>query len=107
MHFDFPIEVHTSAYFSDAFSKLTLQVVDGQELFIEFYDDDNKDDEFLGRAKIQTSLVAMRGHIGKKVVVVFSTVTTPLSRELLGKFGGHRPGVSSGILKIEKIVEWR
>jgi len=46
MHFDFPIEV-----------------VDGQELFIEFYDDDNKDDEFLGRAKIQTSLVAMRGHI--------------------------------------------
>ena len=39
--------------------------MDGQELFIEFYDDDNKDDEFLGRAKIQTSLVAMRGHIGK------------------------------------------
>ena len=37
-------------------------------MFIEFYDDDNKDDEFLGRAKIQTSLVAMRGHIGEKVL---------------------------------------
>lgn len=46
-HFDFPIEV-----------------VQGQELNIEFYDDDDrKDDEFLGRAKIQTSLVAQRGHI--------------------------------------------
>ena len=55
------------------FHQYTLQVVDGQELFIEFYDDDNKDDEFLGRAKIQTSLVAMRGHIGKLIffVIVF------------------------------------
>jgi len=40
-----------------------IEVVQGQELLLEFYDDDNKDDEFLGRAKIQTSVVAERGFI--------------------------------------------
>ena len=81
----------------------TFKVVDGQELFIEFYDDDNKDDEFLGRAKIQTSLVAMRGHIGKKVVVHCFQLTQPLFRELLGEPGRHRPGVSSGIFPLFKL----
>ena len=59
---------------------VSSQVVQGQELNIEFYDDDDRSvekdaslsvcfysrsDEVLGRAKIQTSLVAQRGHIGK------------------------------------------
>ena len=38
-----------------------IEVVVGQELLLEFYDDDDrKDDEFLGRAKVQTSVVAQR-----------------------------------------------
>ena len=41
-----------------------VEVVQGQELLMEFYDDDSrKGDEFLGRAKIQTNIVAQRGHI--------------------------------------------
>ena len=41
-----------------------IEVVVGQELLLEFYDDDDrKDDEFLGRAKVQTSVVAQRGVI--------------------------------------------
>jgi len=41
-----------------------IEVVEGQELLLEFYDDDDRqDDEFLGRAKIQTSVVADRGYI--------------------------------------------
>ena len=41
-----------------------IEVVQGQELLLEFYDDDDRrDDEFMGRAKIQTSVVAERGHI--------------------------------------------
>jgi len=41
-----------------------IDVVEGQELLLEFYDDDDRqDDEFLGRAKIQTSVVADRGYI--------------------------------------------
>eukprot|EP00092_Neocalanus_flemingeri_P064404 GFUD01078159.1.p1 GENE.GFUD01078159.1~~GFUD01078159.1.p1 ORF type:complete len:1135 (-),score=294.37 GFUD01078159.1:524-3928(-) len=41
-----------------------IEVVQGQELLLEFYDDDSRqDDEFLGRAKIQTSVVAERGLI--------------------------------------------
>jgi len=41
-----------------------IEVVQGQELLIEFYDDDDRqDDEFLGRAKVQTSVVATRGYI--------------------------------------------
>jgi len=41
-----------------------IEVVQGQELLLEFYDDDDrKDDEFMGRAKIQTSVVAERGHV--------------------------------------------
>eukprot|EP00090_Calanus_glacialis_P017269 TRINITY_DN26933_c0_g1_i7.p1 TRINITY_DN26933_c0_g1~~TRINITY_DN26933_c0_g1_i7.p1 ORF type:complete len:1127 (+),score=330.64 TRINITY_DN26933_c0_g1_i7:171-3551(+) len=41
-----------------------IEVVQGQELLLEFYDDDDRqDDEFLGRAKIQTSVVAERGYI--------------------------------------------
>ena len=45
-----------------------IEVVQGQELALEFYDDDNKDDEFLGRAKIHTSVVADRGHIESRWV---------------------------------------
>ena len=38
-----------------------IEVVQGQELLLEFYDeDDRSDDEFLGRARIQTSVVAHR-----------------------------------------------
>ena len=41
-----------------------IEVVQGQELLMEFYDDDaRQDDEFMGRAKIQTNIVAERGHI--------------------------------------------
>jgi len=41
-----------------------IEVVQGQQLLLEFYDDDSRrDDEFLGRAVIQSSLVAERGHI--------------------------------------------
>jgi len=41
-----------------------IEVVHGQELLLEFYDDDDrKDDEFMGRARILTSVVAERGHI--------------------------------------------
>jgi len=41
-----------------------IEVVHGQELVVEIYDDDSrKDDEFLGRAKMQTSIVAERGLI--------------------------------------------
>ena len=41
-----------------------IEVVQGQELLMEFYDDDDRqDDEFMGRAKIQTHIVAERGHI--------------------------------------------
>merc|ERR1712106_767797 len=41
-----------------------IEVVQGQELLLEFYDDDDRqDDQFLGRAKIQTSVVAARGFI--------------------------------------------
>jgi len=41
-----------------------IEVVQGQELLLEFYDDDDRqDDEFLGRAKIQSNVVAERGHI--------------------------------------------
>jgi Ca2+-dependent lipid-binding protein len=47
MSFDFPIEI-----------------VQGQELLLELYDEDSrKGDQFLGRAKIQSNLVADRGHI--------------------------------------------
>ena len=57
-------------------------------MFIEFYDDDNKDDEFLGRAKIQTSLVAMRGHIGEKVLFWEKKMEmTYFLREPLGELG--------------------
>eukprot|EP00092_Neocalanus_flemingeri_P021078 GFUD01022838.1.p1 GENE.GFUD01022838.1~~GFUD01022838.1.p1 ORF type:complete len:586 (+),score=158.29 GFUD01022838.1:255-1760(+) len=41
-----------------------IEVIQGQELLIEVYDeDDRQDDEFLGRAKIQTSVVAERGFL--------------------------------------------
>ena len=44
-----------------------IEVVQGQELLMEFYDDDaRQDDEFMGRAKIQTNIVAERGHIEVK-----------------------------------------
>ena len=47
-----------------------IEVVHGQELLMEFYDDDSrKDDEFMGRAKIQTNLVAQRGHIEVSVLM--------------------------------------
>ena len=47
-----------------------IEVVHGQELLMEFYDDDSrKDDEFMGRAKIQTNLVAQRGHIEVSVLL--------------------------------------
>ena len=63
-------------------------------MFIEFYDDDNKDDEFLGRAKIQTSLVAMRGHIGEKVLFWEKKMEmTYFLREPLGEPGRRRSGL--------------
>ena len=41
-----------------------IEVVQGQELVLEFYDDDDRrDDEFMGRARIHTNVVAERGHI--------------------------------------------
>merc|ERR1719244_2431941 len=41
-----------------------IEVVHGQEFMLEFFDeDDRKDDEFLGRATVQTGAVADRGEI--------------------------------------------
>jgi len=41
-----------------------IEVVHGQEFMMEFFDeDDRKDDEFLGRATVQTGAVAERGEI--------------------------------------------
>jgi len=41
-----------------------IEVVHGQQLLMEFFDeDDRKDDEFLGRATVQTGAIADRGHI--------------------------------------------
>lgn len=45
-----------------------IEVVHGQQLIMEFFDDDKgpgRDDEFLGRATVQTSVVADRGTIEK------------------------------------------
>ena len=54
-----------------------IEVVQGQELLLEFYDDDDrKDDEFMGRAKIQTSVVAERGHIEVSVTPQYPHVVT-------------------------------
>ena len=54
-----------------------IEVVHGQELLMEFYDDDSrKDDEFMGRAKIQTNLVAERGHIEVSVSLMTATLCT-------------------------------
>ena len=54
-----------------------IEVVHGQELLMEFYDDDSrKDDEFMGRAKIQTNLVAERGHIEVRVSLMMTIVCT-------------------------------
>ena len=59
-----------------------IEVVQGQELLLEFYDDDDrKDDEFMGRAKIQTSVVAERGHIEVSVTSIrMMSLTTDQGR---------------------------
>ena len=43
---------------------IPAEVVHGQDFTMEFFDeDDRRDDEFLGRAKVQTAAVAERGEI--------------------------------------------
>ncbi|TRY78396.1 hypothetical protein TCAL_08980 [Tigriopus californicus] len=48
----------------DYVADFPIEVVSGQQLTLEIFDhDDPGDDEFLGRATVQTSVVAKKGHI--------------------------------------------
>ena len=48
----------------------SVQVVKGQQLTLEVFDhDDPGDDEFLGRATVQTSVVAARGKVSFESLV--------------------------------------
>ena len=51
---------------SPHFRLLPVQVVSGQQLTLELFDhDDTGDDEFLGRATVQTNVVAAKGEINE------------------------------------------
>ena len=66
---EFPIEVCICKFTISVFAASstvihTIQVVKGQQLTLEVFDhDDPGDDEFLGRATVQTSVVAARGKV--------------------------------------------